>query len=188
MRIVFNNSVIVFAKSVWSATGKLIKVSPTEATSVNLPSGAKVYGRNLVDAEQLRYKKILNDSGVEVSDNSSYFSNFIPVVRDFTLKSNVMISRVYLYDANKTLLTRKIYGAVTSADVPSIYNGTQVAWCKIQTGGGTEDEISKAMIVMDEAAEPTTFEAFKSNASGEIYSPYSWVWADDLSEIEIVAK
>lgn len=188
MRIVFKNSKLVFAAAKWSAKGKIIKVSPFDATSVNLPNGANVYSRNLVDAASLRYHKILNDSGTEVSDNSSYFDNFIPVVKDFTLKSNVMISRVYLYDADKTLLTRKIYGAVTTAEVPSTFNGTPVTWCKIQTGGGTEDEISRAMIVMDEAAEPTTFEAFKSNASGEIYEPYSWVWAGDLSDIEITSK
>jgi hypothetical protein len=44
------------------------------------------------------------------------------------------------------------------------------------------------IVTRDEEAEPTTFEAYKSNANGEIYSPYSWVYADDLREITITAK
>lgn len=188
MRIVFNNSALVFAKSVWSAKGKIIKVGSNEVSKVSLPINAKVYSRNLVDATKGKWHTILNDNGVEVSDNSSYFDQFIPAVAGATLLTNESFARVYLYDENKNLLNRKILGTVTSTEVPSEYNGTPVKWIKLQTGGLTEARLSTMIVVMNEPSAPTSYEAYQSNADGTIYSPYSWVWADDLSEIEITAQ
>ena len=188
MRIVFNNSALVFAKSVWSATGKLIKVSPTEATSVNLPNGANVYGRNLVDVTKLKFKKILNDAGNEVSDSSSYFDQFIPTFGGMTLRSNCKFSRIYLYDADKNMILRYGVSNASSFVVPSQQSGKEVVYIKIQTAVHTQAELDNMIVTRDEDVEPTTFEAFKSNANGEIYEPYSWVWADDLREITITAK
>lgn len=188
MRIVFNNSALVFAKSVWSATGKLIKVFPTEATSVNLPSGAKVYGRNLVDVANLHFKKILNDAGTEVSDASSYFDQLIPTFGGMTLRSNCNFSRIYFYDADKNMFFRYGVSTASSFVVPSQYSGKEVAFIKIQTAAYTQTELDNMIVTRDEDTEPTTFEEFKSNANGEIYEPYSWVYADDLREITITAK
>ena len=73
MKVILKNSTLTFAKGLWSATGKIIKVLSSEVTSVAFPVGksCNVMGRNLVDLAQLKYHKILNDSGVEVDDSSS---------------------------------------------------------------------------------------------------------------------
>lgn len=191
MKVILKNSTLTFAKGLWNATGRIIKVSSSEVTSVAFPVGKSciVTGRNLVDASHLKFQKILNNSGVEVDDSSSYFDNFIPMFGGGTIKSNVGISRVYFYDQNKSLLVRNGYNNETSIKVPSTYNGTDIYWIKIQTMSTTSQALLETMIVTkDEDTEPDSFEAFRSNTDGTIYSPYSWVWADDLSEIEVIAK
>ena len=145
-------------------------------------------GRNLVDLAHLKFHKILNDSGVEVDDSSSYFDNFIPMLGGGAIRSNFAISRIYYYDQNKSLIIR---GASNSKffQVPSAYNGTDIYWIKIQTGATPSQTPLETMIVTkDEDAEPDSFEAFSSNTDGTIYSPYSWVYADDLSEITITKR
>ena len=84
---------------------------------------------------------------------------------------------------------RRALGTVTSVDIPAAYNGTDIYWIKIQTKGTVSQEPLETMIVTkDEDAEPASFETFSSNTDGTIYSPYSWVYADDLSEITITEK
>lgn len=73
-------------------------------------------------------------------------------------------------------------------EVPAQYNGQEIAYVTIQTAALNMEELETMIVTRDEEAEPTTFEAYKSNANGEIYEPYSWVYADDLREITITAK
>lgn len=188
MRIVFKNSKLVFAAAKWSAKGKIIKVFHTEAASVNLPSGAKVYGRNLVDISTLRYNTILNDAGAEVADSSSYFKQYIPTFGGCVLRSNCAFSRVYFYNKDKELISRMGIPNKPYYEVPAQHNGQEIAYVTIQTAALSMAELQTMIVTRDEEAEPTTFEAYKSNANGEIYSPYSWVYADDLREITITAK
>lgn len=191
MEVIFKNSTLTFTKGLWNATGRIIKVSSSEVTSVAFPVGksCNVMGRNLVDLAHLKYHKILNDSGVEVDDTSSYFDNFIPMFGGGTIKSNIGISRVYLYDKNKSLLVRNGFLNETSIKVSSTYNGKDIYWIKIQTKATISQTPLETMIVTkDEDAVPDNFEAFCSNTDGTIYSPYSWVYADDLSEITITKK
>lgn len=190
MKVILKNSTLTFAKGLWTATGKIIKVPSSEVASVAFPVGksCNVMGRNLVDLAQLKYHKILNDSGVEINDSSSYFDNFIPMLGGGAIRSNVNISRIYCYDQNKSLIIRmspnsKFY------QVPSTYNRTDIYWIKIQTQATESKTLLETMIVTkDEDTEPESFEAFGSNTDGTIYSPYSWVYADDLSEITITKK
>ena len=135
MKVILKNSTLTFVKGLWTATGRIIKVRSSEVTSVAFPVGksCNVMGRNLVDASHLKFHKILNDSGVEVDDSSSYFDNFIPMFGGGVIKSNVGISRVYYYDQNKSLIYRQTRGNATSADVPAAHNGTDIYWIKIQT-------------------------------------------------------
>lgn len=188
MRIVFKNSKIFFAAAKWSAKGKIIKVDSNEVSKVSLPTNAKVYSRNLVDASQLMYRKIINDSGAEITDSSSYYKNYIPVLGGCLLQSNYGFSRAYLYDKDFNLLGRPFIS--NDIGIPAEYNGVPVVWARVQmTGGVTEDQLlSDVIVTKDESTAPTSYEAYQSNAVGTIYSPYSWVWADDLSEIEITAK
>ena len=188
MRIVFKNAALVFAKAVWNATGKIIKVASNDAAAVTLPSNASVYSRNLVDINKLKLYTILNDAGVEVADSSSYFDHFIPVDGGTTLRSNCNFSRVYLYDKDKNLLLRYGVSILPYFEVPAQYNGIDVVYVKIQTASYTKDILRTMIVTMGETSEPTEFEEFRSNNTGEIYSPYSWVWADDLSEISISSK
>lgn len=188
MRIVLKNSTLVFAAAKWSATGKVIKVTE-DISKVSLPANAAVYSRNLVDKSKAVKNKILNDSGAEVADPSSYFNQFIPAVGGSTLSCNYTITRLYLYDKDKQLIKRIAFDSRKTVTVPAEYNGTAVAWVMIQTQAGlSKDQLDTLIVVMDESSEPTTYEAYQSNTDGTIYSPYSWVWADDLSEIEIISK
>ena len=103
--------------------------------------------------------------------------------------SNVGISRIYCYDQNKSLITRAGYNNDTSCEIPPIVNETPIYWIKIQTQATSSQTPLETMIVTkDEDAVPESFEAFSSNTDGTIYSPYSWVYADDLSEITITKK
>lgn len=189
MRIVFKNSKIVFASAKWSAKGSVIKVSPSDVSEVALPNNARVYGRNLVDYDKLKLYTILNDAGQEVADSSSYFNNFIPINgQPTTLLTNYGFSRIYFYDENKNLFLRMGVANASSYDVPAEYNKKKIAWVKVQTTALSENDLKQYMVVMDESSVPTTYEPYQSNADGAIYSPYSWVWADDLSEIEITSK
>lgn len=191
MKVILKNSTLTFAKGLWNATGRIIKVLSSEVTSVAFPVGksCNVMGRNLVDLAHLKYHKILNDSGVEVEDSSSYFDNFIPVFGGCTIRSNFGISRIYYYDQNKSLIYRQSRGNVTSVDIPAAYNGTAIYWIKIQTSAtGSQTPLETMIVTRDEDTEPESFEAFSSNTDGTIYSPYSWVYADDLSEIDITEK
>lgn len=188
MRIVFKNSKIFFAAAKWSAKGKIIKVNSNEISKVSLPSNAKVYSRNLVDNSQGVYHKILNDSGAEVTDASSYFKNFIAAEGGCVLRSNYGFSRFYLYDKDFKLL-RRLSVSDNVSEVPAMNGDVPVVWVRVQTTGGvTEEQLKNMIVVRDEDSAPTSFEPYQSNANGTIYSPYSWVWADDLSEIEITAK
>lgn len=191
MKVILKNSTLTFAKGLWNATGRIIKVSSSEVTSVAFPVGksCNVMGRNLVDLAHLKYHKILNDSGVEVNDSSSYFDNFIPMFGGGEIKSNIDISRVYFYDQNKSLIIRRGYGNLKSISIPSTHNGTDIYWVKIQTQAtGSQTPLETMIVTKDEDAVPDSFEAFSSNTDGTIYSPYSWVYADDLSEITITEK
>lgn len=191
MKVILKNSTLTFAKGLWTATGRIIKVLSSEVTSVAFPVGksCNVMGRNLVDLAHLKYHKILNDSGVEIEDVSSYFDNFIPVFGGCTIRSNFGISRIYYYDQNKSLIIRYPGEGLTSADIPAAYNGTDIYWIKIQTKATSSQTPLETMIVTkDEDTVPESFEAFRSNTDGTIYSPYSWVYADDLSEITITKK
>lgn len=188
MKIVLKNSKLVFAVAKWAAQGTVIKVMKDEVGEVSLPSNAKVYSRNLVDASQAVYHKILNDNNEEVSDTSSYFKNFIPVKGGCTLRTNYSFARIYLYDEDFNLLER-YYKQASIVNVPATSKNTPVVWARIQTTASvTESQLSTMIVVRDEPSAPTTFEPFQSNADGNIYSPYSWVWADDLSEINIKSK
>lgn len=188
MRIVLKNTNIIFASARWTATGSVIKVLADEVQQVSLPSNAKVYSRNLVDASQAVFRKILNDNGEEVSDSSSYFKNFIPVKGGCTLSTNYTFARIYLYDENFNLLER-YYKQAATVDVPATSKNTPVVWARIQTAASvTESLLPNMIVVRDESSAPTTFEPYQSNPDGNIYSPYSWVWADDLSEINIKSK
>lgn len=190
MKVILKNSTLTFAKGLWIATGRIIKVLSSEVTSVAFPVGksCNVMGRNLVDASHLKFHKIINDSGVEVDDSSSYFDNFIPMFGGGTIRSNFDISKIYYYDQNKSLIFRmginsKFY------QVPSHHEGTAIYWIKIQTKSTPSQTPLETMIVTkDEDTEPESFEAFRSNTDGTIYSPYSWVYADDLSEITITQR
>ena len=191
MKVILKNSTLTFAKGLWTATGRIIKVLSSEVTSVASPVGksCNVMGRNLVDASHLKFHKIINDSGVEVDDTSSYFDNFIPMFGGGEIKTNVGLSKIYYYDQNKSLITRQLRGNATSVAVPAAYNGTDIYWIKIQTKATESKTLLETMIVTkDEDTEPESFEAFRSNTDGTIYSPYSWVYADDLSEITITQR
>ena len=191
MRIVLKNSSIAFAKALFSATGRILKVTPSETTKVNFPVGVTggVMGMNVVDLSQLKFNKIINDAGQEINDNSSYFDNFIPAFGGCTIRSNVGISRIYAFDQNKNLIHRFAYSDETTCVVPPTYGETQVYWIKIQTLGAVSKPTLNTMIVTkDEESVPIEFEPFKSNTNGDIYSPYSWVYADDLSEITITGE
>lgn len=190
MKVIFKNSTLTFAKGLWTATGRIIKVLSSEVKSVAFPVGksCNVMGRNLVDASHLKFRKILNDSGVEVDDSSSYFDNFIPMFGGGAIRSNFNMSRIYYYDQNKSLISRYSINSIFH-QVPSAYNGTDIYWIKIQTGATSSQTTLETMIVTkDEDTKPESFEAFSSNTDGTIYSPYSWVYADDLSEITITKK
>ena len=190
MKVILKNSTLTFAKSLWTATGRIIKVLSSEVKSVAFPVGksCNVMGRNLVDLAHLKYNRIINDSGVEIDDSSSYFDNFIPMLGGGAIRSNVKMSKIYYYDQNKSL----IYRTPTNSkfyQVPSAYEGTDIYWIKIQTEATTSQTPLETMIVTkDEDAVPDSFEAFSSNTDGTIYSPYSWVYADDLSEITITKR
>ena len=190
MKVIFKNSTLTFAKGRWTATGRIIKVLSSEVKSVAFPIGksCNVMGRNLVDLAHLKYHKIINDSGVEIDDISSYFDNFIPMLGGGAIRSNINMSKIYYYDQNKSLIFR-ISPNSKFCQVPSAYKGTDIYWIKIQTTATTSQTPLETMIVTkDEDAEPDSFEAFSSNTDGTIYSPYSWVYADDLSEITINRK
>ena len=191
MKVILKNSTLTFVKGFWTATGRIIKVLSSEVTSVAFPVGksCNVMGRNLVDLAHLKFHKILNDSGVEVDDSSSYFDNFIPIFGGGTINSNLEISRIYFYDQNKSLINRAAYTHQKFMEVPPTWNGTDIYWIKIQTQATSSQTPLETMIVTkDEDTEPESFEAFRSNTDGTIYSPYSWVYADDLSEITITEK
>lgn len=191
MKVILKNSTLTFVKGLWKATGRIIKVRSSEVTSVAFPVGksCNVMGRNLVDASHLKFKRIINDSGVEVNDPSSYFDNFIPMFGGGEIKSNVGISRIYYYDQNKSLIYRLPIENATAIAVPAAYHGTDIYWIKIQTKATESKTLLETMIVTkDEDTEPESFEAFRSNTDGTIYSPYSWVYADDLSEITITQR
>ena len=188
MRIVFKNSKIVFAVAKWSATGNIIKVTPSEASMVNLPSGVRVYSRNIVDFSKLKYETILNDSGIEVKDSSSYFDQFIPTFGNLTLQSNIAFSRIYYYDKDKNLLFRRGIGNKKTFKVDKNYNGVEVVYVKIQTQAIDKNSLKNMIVTRNEGDIPTSYEAYQSNSDGTIYAPYSWVYADDLREITITEK
>lgn len=188
MKIILKNSTLTFAKGKWSGNGVVIKVNGN-ISNVNLPNGVScnVVGRNLVDINALKYHKIINDEGQEVSDTSSYFDQFIPVLGGCSLRSNLKINRLYLYDEDKNFISRIGINAY-QVDVPDKYNNKAVWWVKIQTDGGTLiTQINTMIVTRDEDVQPE-FEVYKYNNTGEIYSPYSWVYADDLRELAISEK
>lgn len=191
MKVILKNSTLTFAKGIWTATGRIIKVPSSEVTSVAFPVGksCNVMSRNIVDLSNLRYHKIINDSGVEIDDPSSYFDNFIPMFGGGKINSNVGISKVYYYDQNKSLITRIGASDQKHVNVPPTWNGTDIYWIKIQTEStGSQTPLETMIVTKDEDTEPESFENFSSNTDGTIYSPYSWVYADDLSEITITQR
>ena len=86
-------------------------------------------------------------------------------------------------------MIRMGYTDVKSIEVPPTYKGTDIYWIKIQTQAtGSQTPLETMIVTKDEDTEPESFEAFRSNTDGTIYSPYSWVYAEDLSKITITEK
>lgn len=190
MKVILKNSTLTFTNGIWSETGRIVKVLSSVVESVAFPIGksCNVMSRNLVDSAHLKYHKILNDSGEEIDDPSSYFDNFIPMFGGGTTNSNIGMVRVYYYDQNKSLIYRALYTASKSIKVPSTYKGIDIYWIKIQTNSNSLDTLNTMIVTKDEETEPESYEAFNSNTDGTIYAPYSWVYADDLSEITITKR
>lgn len=88
----------------------------------------KIVGKNLLDKDSIVQGKIINDSGNEVSDTSSYYGKAIPC-HGKTIVSSFVMQRVYKYAADGTFLGRE--GAsndrtIYTADVNTYFVKVQV--------------------------------------------------------------
>ena len=70
------------------------------------PATIELTGKNVLDTESKVIGKIKNDVGEEITDNSFYYSKFIPVTPNENLYFNFGAQRVYQYSHDKSWLRR----------------------------------------------------------------------------------
>ena len=73
-------------------------------TNYNYKIGCR--GKNILDKNTLVKEKIKNDSGTEIVDSSSYFSDMVPVVPGEELTFNFSVQRIYCYDVETKWIKR----------------------------------------------------------------------------------
>ena len=125
-------------------------------------SGYIITGANLLDFSSRAYKKILNDSGVEVADsNSSYFARMIPVEAGQTIKTNFWFQRLYFYDVNRNFISRTDAAVYTGYKIPS-----NVYFIQIQY---SHADVTSEEFMVNFGNEVLPFSEYKSNTTGEVY-------------------
>lgn len=153
------------SKVVSTKTGYVISFDDCDTTNIFdiSDTGYCITGSNLLDYSSRVYKKILNDSGVEVDDaNSSYFSRMIPVEPNQRIYTNFSFQRVYLYNNNGDFIGRTGLEMLFNYQIP---NG--VYFIQIQYSH-TEIISDKLMANFGTAVLP--YEAYKENTSGKVYN------------------
>ena len=70
------------------------------------PATVELTGKNVLDTKSKVINIIKNDSGEEITDNSFYYSKFIPVTPNENLYFNFGAQRIYQYSYDKSWLRR----------------------------------------------------------------------------------
>ena len=135
-------------------------------------------GDNIFDASTAVVDKILNDSGVEIRDTSSfYYSQMIPV-RGKTITANFPIQRLYYYDKNKQFLKRtNSYAVNTEIGFP-----TDVYFAQIQI---KKPDRSAEMCVVYGGGTPTYSEFRQSDAFLPGYTGGVSVFGDGVHPVTV---
>ena len=70
------------------------------------PSRIEITGKNILNILTKIDGKIKNDSGIEISDGSFYYNQYIPVIPKERIYINFGVQRIYQYDTNIAWLRR----------------------------------------------------------------------------------
>ncbi len=151
---------------------------------VSIPDDLIIYTNNVLDQDTIVTGKIINDNGLEVEDSSSYYSYKIPVLGQTSLAANFLIQRIYYYSITGEFLGRKIFQKQV-VPIETTLNGKTVGWVQIQVQNPT---LVNNKIVVYGTKIPTEYTKFKSNKTGQIYSPSCYCVKSDLSTIRLDIK
>lgn len=167
-------------------TGDIVGLgnSVTEIVSID-SEDYTIVGSNLLDASKFCSRKILNDSGEEIADGSSYYDCFIPVKGISKIYSSFAIQRLYFYNSNKEWLGRVFVNSYPdgSYTIPSQYNNKDVAFVKVQIQYGSSPV--GAMISYNSISE---YCKYNSNNDKILYKPISYIYSNDMSHITLKVK
>ena len=124
-------------------------------SNVSSIQGIHVIGKNLIDQSTIKVKKIINDSGVEVTDSSSsYYDCTIPC-HGKTIKSNYTMQRIYMYDSNMQFLGRE-----SASNVRYLYVVPENVWfIKIQIK--SVSNISDYCAIFDNGIDVVSYSPFR---------------------------
>lgn len=152
------------SKVVSTKTGYVISFSDCEENNVFdvSESGYIITGANLLDFSSRVYRKILNDSGIEISDsNSSYFARKIPVEPNMTIRTNFNMQRTYLYDINGSFIRRVAVTNYRKYTIPS-----DVYFIQIQY---SHSDVTSEELMVNFGNEVLPYSEYKSNTMGVAY-------------------
>lgn len=158
--------------------------SNVKDVTITPSTGVVITGHNLLNTAQYKANKILNDSGTEVSDGSSfYFDSPIPIKNVSRIFTTVPIQRFYYFDQNMQWLGRSgVYSEnVTSRAIPLISN---LAYIKIQSSyslfpGNPET----AVVSLDGNLKYTPYQ---TNTVGMVYEEGGVAYSNSFDSIEII--
>lgn len=81
------------------------EVIASKLISLQMPEGCKIIGDNIFNVDTAKHFYIKNDNGEEISDYSSYYTQYIPCAGK-SIVANFAIQRLYLYDSSKKFIMR----------------------------------------------------------------------------------
>ena len=128
--------------------------------SSDVDISVQVCGKNILDISDVSYRKIKNDSGIEIDDyNGRYNLNMVPVNPGETIYIGFGAQRVYQYDKNGDWLRR------TGAHNQTLIYGTFIVpddCFFVQFQWNTVDSINKETPQVERGSVGTEYEVYKS--------------------------
>jgi len=148
----------------------------------------KIVGKNMFDVNEFESKlvtgKILNDNGVEISDNTSTYSKYlIPVKANTVYYRKGAWQRMYVYDINKNLITRG--SGVTGFD--SSFTIEQDGYIGFQISNSYWSS-SKGQDQLEIGSQATSYEAYKENIITLPLRDNEIIGIDDYKDKYIIDK
>ena len=129
---------------------------PQQVQVVSGNNTITICGKNLFDKDTIISGKYINASGNEGTDNTAFYSNYIPITpnTDYTISGRTLWNSIAYYDKNKTFIERKSYNQTNLT-----INITNTNICYMIINASLNDVNT---LQLEKSNQATTYEAYQS--------------------------